>query len=92
MIPSILEVAALTSAVIRNQVQDMMQAVMAVCPCVEAIPLILQPLDASNKSKTVRESCVNAGRQAFEWDEILGAPRPENVIVPCPERKRPHPD
>ena len=58
MVPTILEVAALTSAVIRQQVQDMTKAVMAVCPCVEAIPLILQPLDASNKSKTVRESCV----------------------------------
>ena len=61
LFPTFLDIAALTSVVIRKQVQDLVEQVMPLCSCrPNAVSTILDRLNDSkiNKSKTVREACV----------------------------------
>lgn len=61
LFPTFLDIAALTSVVIRKQVQDLVEQVMPLCACrPNAISTILDRLNDPkvNKSKTVREACV----------------------------------
>ena len=70
LFPTILDVAALTSAVIRKQVQDMVEFAIPICESPGIIPTTLERLQ-KHKSKTVREACVVYLRLAVQhWKSI----------------------